>query len=85
MEEYNISLIEEIITALSNVEFEQNCMIDYVGLSFDAYTKIKREVEDSLDRPVTVTDVNSALTISHFIISGLPGIDYKFLKEVSFV
>lgn len=83
--DYGVSLVEEILTAASNLEMDSGCVIDYVGLSYDAYLRIKREVEDSLDRPIINSDIVDSLTMSYVIVSGLIGIDYKFLKEVGFV
>lgn len=84
MDEFNITLIEEIISAAANLELDANCSVEYVGLSFDAFIEIKKELENSLDRTITSSDINRSLTIDHFIVPGLVGINYKFFKEISF-
>lgn len=84
MEDFKLQLVDEIVSACANIEVENNCSIDYVGLSYDAYLQIKNEIEDGFDRPITASDINKSLSIAYVILPGLYGIDYKFLKEVRF-
>lgn len=85
MEELNIPIIEEILTASVNIEMETGFTADYVGLSYDAFLQIKKELEASLDRAVNASDINTALSIDHLIVPGMIGIDYKFFNVLSIV
>ena len=85
MEELNIPIIEEILTASVNIEMETGFTADYVGLSYDAFLQIKKELEASLDRSVNASDINTALSIDHLIVPGMIGIDYKFFNVLSIV
>ena len=80
--EMGTSLVEEIILQSSYIEAGSVDEIEYVGLSYDAFLMIKQEVEQDLDKAPTGKDIDDALTIKHFIMPGLRGIQYKFLKEV---
>jgi hypothetical protein len=85
VEDLNIPIIEEIITASANIEMETGFTADYVGLSYDAFIQIKKELEASLDKSITASDINNALSIDHIIVPGMLGIDYKFLNVLSIV
>lgn len=84
MEELNMPLVEEILLAAAQIEIESGHVIDYIGLSYDAYLKIKNDLEESLDRPVTAAEIQKSLTMKHVILPGLGMLDYKFLREVRF-
>lgn len=84
-DELNIPLIEEIIIASSTIEVETGESVSFVGLSYDAFLQIKSKLEDSLGRNIKASDIDSSLALTHFIIPGLKGINYKFAKELTVV
>ena len=77
------SLIDEIIGQSAYIEAGSVDVIEYVGLSYDAFLSVKKEVEEDLDKVPKGWDIDEALTIKHFIIPGLTGIQYKFFKEIT--
>ncbi len=79
------SLIDEIIMQSSYIEAGSVDEIEYVGLSYDAFLKVKKEVEEEIDATPSERDIDDALTLKHYILPGLRGIQYKFFKEIKHV
>lgn len=77
-----IKLIDEIILQSSYIDSGNVEPIEYVALSYDAFLSIKEELEEELDETVKAHHIDDALTIKHFIIPGLRGVQYKFFREV---
>ncbi|MCA9748982.1 MAG: hypothetical protein KC414_07740 [Romboutsia sp.] len=66
----------------SYIESESVDEIEYVGLSYDAFISVKKEVEEEIDATPSERDINNALTLRYFILPNLRGVQYKFFKEV---
>jgi hypothetical protein len=77
------SLVEEIIGQSAYIEAGSVDEIEYVGLSYDAFIQVKKEVEDELDMVPKGHDIDNALTLRHFILPNLRGVSYEFFKRVT--
>ena len=76
------SLVEEIIGQSAYIEAGSVDQIEYVGLSYDAFLQVKKEEEEELDKVPKGYDIDNALTLKHFILPELRGINYQFFKRI---
>lgn len=77
----NQRLVDEVVLTSSYIDAGNVDSVEFVGLSYAAYSRIKEELREEgldVDKDGAIDD---ALTIKHFIIPSLIGISYKFFIE----
>lgn len=77
----NQRLVDEVVLASSYIDAGNVDPVDFVGLSHEAYFMIKQELKDEGFDVSEDSSIDDALTIKHFIIPSLTGINYKFFIE----
>lgn len=77
----NERLVDEIVLTSSYIDAGNVEPVEFVGLSYAAYSRIKEELKEEGFDVSEDSAIDDALTIKHFIIPSLIGISYKFFIE----